>query len=207
MTEQVMPDNDASQTGAARRRGGWPLMLALPVTIFAALAAVFVVALYTGDPSRVPSALIGKPAPQFDLPQVVGLVTPQGDSVPGFSRADLATGDVVVVNVWASWCGPCHTEHPLLVALAERSKARMLAINYKDKPEDARRFLGRYGNPFARVGADTTGRVAIEWGVYGVPETFILDGQGHIVYKHVGPITPEVLESRLLPVIAKARKS
>jgi cytochrome c biogenesis protein CcmG/thiol:disulfide interchange protein DsbE len=126
--------------------------------------------------------------------------------VPGFAAADLAQGRVSIVNVWASWCAPCHAEHPHLVTLAERSKAPLYGINYKDRPEEARRFLGRYGNPFVAVGADASGRTAIDWGVYGVPETFIIDGRGRIAHKHVGPITPEVIEQRLLPAIEKAAR-
>jgi len=194
---------DGSITPRGTGTSRW--LLLVPLALFVALAAVFVNALVTGDPSRLPSVLIGKPVPHFTLPPVEGLVTAKGEGVPGLASGDLASGDVSIVNVWASWCAPCHAEHPHLVTLATRSGARMLAINYKDKPDDARRFLGRYGNPFARVGADQSGRVAIEWGVYGVPETFIVDGKGQIVYRHVGPITPEIIETKLLPVIAKIR--
>ena len=125
--------------------------------------------------------------------------------MPGFANTDLAQGKVSIVNVWASWCTPCAAEHPYLTELAKQSGAPLFGINYKDKADNARRFLGRYGNPFVGVGADTTGRTAIEWGVAGVPETFIVDATGRIAYKHVGPISPEVMERDLLPAIKKAR--
>jgi cytochrome c biogenesis protein CcmG/thiol:disulfide interchange protein DsbE len=192
---------EQAQATEPRRLG----LVLLPLLAFAALAAVFAYALRTGDPSKLPSALIGKPVPAFTLPPVEGLNSASGP-VPGLAAGDLTKGRVSIVNVWASWCAPCHAEHPHLVALAERSKAPLYGINYKDRPEEARRFLGRYGNPFVAVGADVSGRAAIDWGVYGVPETFIVDGQGRIAYKHVGPITPEVIEQRLLPAIEKARQ-
>jgi cytochrome c biogenesis protein CcmG/thiol:disulfide interchange protein DsbE len=168
------------------------------------LAAIFAFALSSGDPSRLPSALIGKRVPAVELGPVEGL-TDAGQPVPGFSAADLAKGEVSVVNFWASWCVPCVQEHPLLVALKERMGVKLYGINYKDQPAAARRFLGRYGNPFAAVGVDGNGRAAIEWGVYGMPETFIVNGRGEIVYKHVGPITPETLEAKIMPAIRAAR--
>ena len=144
--------------------------------------------------------------PVFTLPPVEGLKS-RGKVVTGFSNTDLAQGKVSIVNVWASWCIPCHQEHPLLVRLQELSKAPLFGINYKDRPENARRFLGRYGNPFHAVGADRAGRTAIDWGVYGVPETFVVDGSGRVAYKHVGPITEHSIETKFLPAIAKARKT
>ena len=126
-----------------------------------------------------------------------------GTPVPGIASADFK-GAVTLVNVWASWCVPCHDEAPLLMQLAEDKRIRIVGINYKDQPDNARRFLGRYGNPFAAVGADANGRAAIEWGVYGVPETFVVGRDGRIAYKLVGPITPENLEAALKPEIEKA---
>ncbi len=187
----------------ARPRRAKPLTL-LPVVIFVALAGAFYFALQSGDPSKLPSALIGKRVPEFALPPVPELKE-DGKPVPGFSSDDLARGKVSVVNVWASWCIPCFQEHPLLVELARRSGAPIYGMNYKDEPANARRFLGRLGNPFVAVGADRRGRVAIDWGVYGVPETFIVDGTGRIVYKHVGPIDARALEQKLLPIIARTR--
>lgn len=177
-----------------------------PVAVFAAIAAMFAYALRTGDPSKLPSALIGRPVPTFVLPPVEALRS-GGKPIAGFSSADLSKGKVSVVNFWASWCGPCHTEHPFLVKLAAISKAPLFGINYKDRASAARRFLGRYGNPFIAVGADGNGRTAIEWGVYGMPETFVIDARGRIAYKHVGPIDATVLKERLLPAIAKARNA
>jgi cytochrome c biogenesis protein CcmG/thiol:disulfide interchange protein DsbE len=185
--------------------GRSPWLIILPVAIFLALAAVFAFALRSGDPSRLPSALIGKSVPAFALPPIDGLVTPAGQPVPGFGQAELSEGDVRIVNVWASWCAPCHQEHPHLIELGRVTGVPILGLNYKDRADDARRFLGRYGNPFTAVGADATGRTAIEWGVYGVPETFVVGGDGRILYKHVGALTPQVIGERLLPVIAKAR--
>lgn len=189
------------QTSAsAPRRRTW--LVLLPLFVFLALAALFFFRLGSGDPSRVPSALIGRPVPETSLPPVEGL-TKDGKPVPGLTNADL-TGEVTLVNVWASWCVPCHEEIPLLVKLGEDKRLKLVGINYKDRPENARRFLGRYGNPFVATGADANGRASIEWGVYGVPETFIVGRDGRIVYKLVGPITPANLEAAVKPAIEKA---
>ena len=175
-----------------------------PLAIFAILAALFAFALQSGDPSKLPSALIGKPVPAIELAPLEGL-TDAERATGGFNSADLGKGQVSVVNFWASWCVPCVQEHPLLVALKERAGVPIYGINYKDQAPAARRFLGRYGNPFTTVGVDGNGRAAIEWGVYGMPETFIVNGAGQIVYKHVGPITSEALEARIIPAIRAAR--
>ncbi|HEX2555269.1 MAG TPA: DsbE family thiol:disulfide interchange protein [Microvirga sp.] len=167
------------------------LLFVLPALIFAALALLFVVRLHAGDPSRLPSALIGRPVPAFALAPLEGLRA-DGRPIPGLSQADLK-GRVTIVNVWASWCAPCRQEHPVLMDLARAGAARVVGINYKDNPENARRFLGALGNPFAAVGVDPNGRTAIDWGVYGVPETFIVGPDGTIRHKHVGPLTPETL--------------
>lgn len=175
----------------------------LPVLIFLGVAGFFAVALRTGDPSKLPSALIGKPAPPSEFAAIEGF-DPGEKSIPGFATADLSNGKVSVVNFWASWCGPCTDEHPMLVELAQDPSISLYGVNYKDSATNARRFLNRYGNPFKAVGTDTTGRTAIEWGVYGMPETFVINGKGDIAYKYVGPITPEGLRDRLLPAIKKA---
>lgn len=167
------------------------ILFLLPALIFAGLALLFVARLYSGDPSRIPSALIGRPAPAFALAPLEGLAV-GGQPVPGLAQADLM-GRTTIVNVWASWCAPCRQEHPVLMDLAREGGARVVGINYKDNPENARRFLGALGNPFAAVGVDANGRTAIDWGVYGVPETFIVGPDGTIRYKHVGPLTPETL--------------
>jgi cytochrome c biogenesis protein CcmG/thiol:disulfide interchange protein DsbE len=167
----------------------------IPLAIFLALAAVFLFRI-GGDHSVVPSALIGKPAPHLSLPAL------EGTKRPALDPASFK-GSVTVVNVWASWCAPCRVEHPLLVRLARDPRIRVAGINYKDQPANALKFLTQLGNPFAAIGVDTAGRAAIEWGVYGVPETFLVGRDGMIRYKQVGPITPENL-SRLLAEIDKA---
>ncbi len=180
-------------------------LLALPLLAFAALAALFWVRLGDRDVSRIPSALIGRPAPQTVLPALDGLVR-DGVAVPGIDAATFK-GKVSLVNVWASWCVPCHEEAPLLTALAGDSRIQMVGINYKDQPDNARRFLGRYGNPFSHVGVDANGRAAIEWGVYGVPETFVVGRDGKIAYKLIGAITPENIDRVLRVEIEKALKA
>ena len=178
----------------------WPM--ALPLVGFAALAVIFWFRLGDSDPSMIPSALIGHPAPATALPPLQGLLD-HGAQVPGLDPAALR-GKVSLVNVWASWCVPCHDEAPLLTALAEDKRLQMIGINYKDAPDNARRFLGRYGNPFGMVGVDSNGRAAIEWGVYGVPETYIVGRNGTILYKLVGPVTPENIDTVLKAEIDKA---
>ncbi len=200
MNERVTSTSAPPQTvnPAGRRR----LIVLLPLIVFLALAALFYFRLGAGDVSRIPSALIGRPAPATELPPIPGLER-DGKPVPGLSAADFH-GAVTLVNVWASWCVPCHDEAPLLMALANDKRIRIAGINYKDNPDNARRFLGRYGNPFVASGADPKGRAAIEWGVYGVPETFIVGRDGRIAYKLIGPITPENIKRVLLPEIEKA---
>jgi cytochrome c biogenesis protein CcmG/thiol:disulfide interchange protein DsbE len=176
-------------------------VLALPLLIFAALAALFWFRL-GADPAKLPSALIGRAAPQTTLPALEGL-TDSGAPVPGLDPAAFK-GKVSLVNVWASWCVPCHEEAPLLTELGKDKRLQLVGINYKDAPDNARRFLGRYGNPFGIVGVDGSGRAAIEWGVYGVPETFIVGRDGRIAYKMVGGITQENYERVLKVEIDKA---
>ncbi|MHB8269815.1 DsbE family thiol:disulfide interchange protein [Bradyrhizobium sp.] len=190
-----------SETAAPKRRS-W--LVALPLVGFIALAGIFLLRLYSGDPSKIPSALIGRPAPQTALPRLDGLAR-DGAQVPGLDP-DVFKGRVSVVNVWASWCVPCHDEAPLLTELAKDKRLQIVGINYKDAPENARRFLDRYGNPFGIVGVDGNGRASIEWGVYGVPETFVIGRDGTIAYKMVGPVTPENFESVLKAEIDKALK-
>jgi cytochrome c biogenesis protein CcmG/thiol:disulfide interchange protein DsbE len=180
-----------------------PILVLLPLAIFIALAALFFFRLGSGDPSRIPSALIGRPAPDTNLAAVPGLLTRDGKPMPGMSAADFK-GAVTLVNVWASWCVPCHDEAPLLEALSQDNRIRIVGINYKDQPDNARRFLGRYGDPFAASGMDPNGRAAMEWGVYGVPETFIVGRDGNIAYKLVGPITEANLAGVIKPQIEKA---
>lgn len=177
----------------------------LPVVIFAVMVGFFAMALRSGDPSLLPSTLVGKPVPQTTFPPIEGLEVAVGKSEPGFTSADLAKGKISVVNYWASWCVPCVDEHPMLERLKEESGVDIYGVNYKDQAAAARRFLGRYGDPFTAVGTDADGRAAIDWGVYGTPETFIVNGKGDVIYKHVGPITEDSLETKLLPIIRKAK--
>jgi len=179
---------DTPSPGFSRR-----LLIALPLLAFAALAVLLYRGLGNGDPSRLPSALIGRPAPALPLPALEGL-TRDNMQVPGFDPASFH-GRVTLVNVWASWCIPCRTEHPQLERLATDRRIQLVGINYKDSAENALRFLGRYGNPYVAVGVDAGGRAGIEWGVYGVPETFLIGRDGRILYKHVGPIVEDGLAS------------
>ena len=190
-------------TDGAPQRSRW--LMAAPLIAFAALAAIFWFRLGSGDPSRIPSALIGRPAPQTALPALDGLLN-NGAQVPGLDPA-VFKGKVSIVNVWASWCVPCHDEAPLLTELGHDSRLQIVGINYKDSADNARRFLGRYGNPFGVVGVDANGRASIEWGVYGVPETFIVGREGTIVYKLVGPVTPDNINTVLKSEIDKALKA
>jgi cytochrome c biogenesis protein CcmG/thiol:disulfide interchange protein DsbE len=178
------------------------LVLALPLVAFLGLAVLFYAGLLEGDPSRLPSALIGRPAPHTVLPPLAG-VTHDGKPVPGLN-SDTFKNNVTLVNVWASWCVPCHDEVPFLAVLGKDKRIRLVSINYKDTETDARRFLNRYGNPFAATGRDASGRTSIDWGVYGVPETYLIGRDGRIAYKLVGPITADNLVRTLEPKIKKA---
>jgi cytochrome c biogenesis protein CcmG/thiol:disulfide interchange protein DsbE len=171
------------------------LRFLLPLVVFVALAGMFGYLLATGnDPSRIPSVLIDKPAPAFALPAL-------DDGQPGVSNADLK-GTVTVLNFFASSCVPCRAEHPLVSRLAEEG-VKVYGINYKDDPAKARVWLQKMGNPYAAVGTDTNGRVAIDWGVYGIPETFVLDADGRIRYKQVGPMMPYDFDNVILPIVRK----
>lgn len=170
----------------------------LPLLVFLALSGVFLAQLLSGrDNSTVPSALIGQAAPQTPLPPLEGV------DLPGFDPAQLA-GKVTLVNVWASWCVPCRQEHPVLMELSRQGRIEIVGMNYKDKPDNARRFLSELGNPYTALGVDQSGRSAIEWGVYGIPETFLIGKDGDIAWKHVGPFDPQNVATTLLPEIEKA---
>jgi cytochrome c biogenesis protein CcmG/thiol:disulfide interchange protein DsbE len=184
-------------------RGGY----ILPLVVLAIMGGFFLVALESGDPSRLPSALIGRKVPEFALPPVEGLNGQNNAPMPGLASADLAKGEVSIVNIWASWCGPCVQEHPALTSLKTEHGLRLVGINYKDEAGGARRFLAKLGNPFDAIGADLSGRTGIDWGVYGVPETFVVDGNGAIVYKFVGPLSEDAIAKQILPAVAKARKT
>jgi cytochrome c biogenesis protein CcmG, thiol:disulfide interchange protein DsbE len=191
----------APESARPRRRVGWVIA---PLIVFALLAAAFAFSLSHGDPSKLPSALIGKPVPETSFAALDGLRTPEGP-IGGFESGDLEGGDVKIVNFWASWCVPCVEELPQLMALKAQTGVPIYGVNYKDEPSAARRFIGRYGNPYEKLGVDSSGRGAIEWGVYGMPETFVIDGRGRIAYKHVGPISEYSLANDLIPAIEKAR--
>jgi cytochrome c biogenesis protein CcmG/thiol:disulfide interchange protein DsbE len=168
------------------------LIFILPALVFFGLAVLFLAQLMSGrNPADLPSALLDKPVPTFNLAPLEGLMA-EGKPVPGFSNEDLK-GRVTIVNVFASWCAPCRQEHPLLVELAKDPSVRLVGINQRDNPDNARRFLGALGNPYSAVGVDPNGRASIDWGVYGVPETFIVGPDGMIRHKHIGPLTPENL--------------
>lgn len=173
------------------------LGLLLPLLLFLGLAVLLGIGL-TLNPREVPSPLIGKPVPAFDLPPVKGREL-------GLSSADLKS-EVSLVNVFASWCTACREEHPLLMELKKNGIVPIHGLNYKDKPNDAESWLNELGDPYTRTGADFNGRVGIEWGVYGVPETFVVDRIGRIAYKHIGPLTPKALRDRILPLISELRK-
>jgi cytochrome c biogenesis protein CcmG/thiol:disulfide interchange protein DsbE len=202
MSRNGLAEEPPAEAGAPRRRLVWTL---LPLAVFAALAVLFYVRLGAGDPGKLPSALIGRPVPADSLPPLDGLLR-DGIPVPGLATADLKGGRVTLVNVFASWCGPCREEHPVLSRLGADPTLRLVGINYKDDPENARRFLGGLGNPYAAVGVDPKGRAAIDWGVYGVPETFVVGPDGTIRYKFVGPLTEAALATVLSPEISKASR-
>lgn len=164
--------------------------------VFVAVAIFLAIAL-GGNPRDLPSALIGKPVPDFALPPVRGRTL-------GLSTADLK-GKVSLVNVFASWCTACRDEHPIFMKLKARGIVPIHGLNYKDRPADAARWLDRLGDPYTRTGADLAGRVAIEWGVYGVPETFVVDRVGRIAFKHIGAVTPEVLKKKILPLVRRLK--
>jgi cytochrome c biogenesis protein CcmG, thiol:disulfide interchange protein DsbE len=199
MTVTANNNTGGNKSAGSRRRS---VLVFIPLVVFLGLAALFLIRLGAGDISRIPSVLIGHPAPTTVLPGVAGLER-NGKPVPGL-EADSFKGAVAVLNVWASWCVPCRDEAPLLLALARDPRVRILGINYKDSAENARRFLARYGNPYVGNGADLNGRASIEWGVYGVPETFVVGRDGRIAYKLIGPIEPINLEKVLKPEIEKA---
>jgi cytochrome c biogenesis protein CcmG, thiol:disulfide interchange protein DsbE len=184
----------------ARRRGALAL---LPLLVFVALAALLFLRLFAGDASRIPSALIGKPAPSLNLPTL--------DGGAPLRDADLRAGHVTLLNVFASWCAPCHQEHPLLMALANDPALKaggvaLIGVAQKDEPRNIRSFLGEEGDPYARIGLDSGGKASIEWGVYGVPETYIIRGDGTIAYKVIGPLTEETLAAVVRPQIESAMK-
>lgn len=186
------------QTSASAGGGARRLWRFAPFVVFLGLGAVFAVELYDEDKDTLRSALIDRPVPEFELPSLLV----EGES---FSSADLKAGGVTIVNLWASWCAPCRVEQPELVKLGERSDVTLYGVAYRDKPEASKRFLSQLGNPFKKVGVDEDGQASIRWGVSGVPETFVINGAGSVVYKHVGPIQNDDLEKKILPAIEAAK--
>ena len=191
MTEDIIADDARAPWNRTRLAGYIPLL------VFLVLAVFFAIGL-TINPRDIPSPLIGKPVPEFSLPPVKG-------RSPGLSSADLR-GRVSLVNVFASWCVACREEHPVLMGLKEKGLVPIFGINYKDKPDDAQVWLNELGDPYARAGADISGRVGIDWGVYGVPETYVIDRDGRIAHKHIGAITPKALRETIMPIVNKLQK-
>jgi len=188
----AMAQASATRMGARRR---WRWLAFLPLVLMLVLGSVFWLNMGK-DPAELPSALVGKPVPDFDLPPLPG-------RTDGLAAADLRDGQPKLVNVFASWCVPCRIEHPVLMDL-QRQGIPVAGINYKDEPAKALAFIGQLGDPYSRIGADRDGRVAIDWGVYGVPETFVIDREGKIVLRFPGPLSPEIVRDRILPALAGA---
>lgn len=192
--DQLHASNDETRP---MRRKALPRIYVLPLVVFAFIGVVFAIGL-TLDPSTIPSALIDKPVPEFDLPPVKGRTL-------GLASSNLK-GEVSLVNVWASWCTACRVEHPVLMDIAQRNIVPIHGLNYKDKPRDAEKWLNGLGDPYIRTGADINGRVAIDWGVYGVPETFVVRKDGTIAHKHIGAITMKIFNKKILPLIEELRR-
>lgn len=212
-TETTLPTAPAPHEGEtlpsppAKPRRNW--LVLLPLLLFGGLASIFLYQLLSGKNAQIiPSVLIGKTAPETTLPPLEGLKGSDGQPIPGLDLTGFGDGRPVVVNVFASWCAPCRVEHPLLMELARDDRFRLLGINYKDKPENALEFLKSLGNPYDAVGVDPKGTATIDWGVYGIPETFLVTPDGEIVYKQTGPFSPEIIETGLMPAIEEvlARK-
>lgn len=188
-------------SGKARRLA----LAALPLILFVGMGGMFLFALESGrDPQALPSALQGRAAPATSLPPLEGARLADGRPVPGLTFPAGGTGRPALVNVFASWCAPCRAEHPLLMRLAADPRFDLVGINYKDKPEQASGFLEELGNPYAQIGADEDGRAGIDWGVYGVPETFLVSPEGTVLWKATGPLTPAIIQQELLPRLEAA---
>jgi cytochrome c biogenesis protein CcmG/thiol:disulfide interchange protein DsbE len=195
-TGAAIPKRGSPRAGSDHRAGRRSHAFLVPVVVFVLVAAVLALGLGR-NPRLVPSPLVDKPVPEFRLPPVLGRTL-------GLSNDDLR-GQVSIVNVFASWCVACRAEHPLLMALARDGSVPIHGLNYKDQPKDAAAWLDALGDPYSRTGADLDGRVGIDWGVYGVPETFVIDAQGRIAFKQIGPITPAILDEKILPLVSELR--
>jgi cytochrome c biogenesis protein CcmG/thiol:disulfide interchange protein DsbE len=188
---------DSHPADAGKGRGRY-LIAALPLVVFVSLAGVFLTQLQSGrDVSEIPSALIGTKAPALELAAL------EGSERPALTTAAIS-GKLTLVNVFASWCVPCRQEHPILLELSKDTRVNVVGINYKDRNDNALRFLGELGNPFSAIGVDPNGKAAIDWGVYGIPESYLVGSDGTILYKKVGPFDAESFETQLMPAIEKA---
>lgn len=199
-------ESEGGSKASAAGKSSIPLGAVLPVALFGAVAGVFFIALFWGNPGQLPSTLIGKPVPNFTAPPVTGVTNRAGAKIPGFSNLDLAKGELTLVNVWATWCASCRVEHPVLMTLKKRLGVRVYGIDYKDDDTSARRYLNVHGNPFEKLGKDDRGRIAIELGVYGVPETFLVDHEGKVLLRHPGPVTEEIIQTLIKPAIVAANR-
>ena len=208
-TQKPADTDIKSETNApedTEHKGGINILILLPLVIFVGVALLFAYQMKFGNnPNEVPSVLINKPAPEFDLAALdaeFGIKTPDGDVMPGFKTADFR-GKVSVVNVWASWCPTCRDEHPILLNMTKDNRFELIGLAYKDEPANSARFLRNHGNPFDSVGMDLNGRVGIDWGVYGAPETFIVDRNGTIRHKHIGALTERSMVESFMPTLEK----
>ncbi len=203
-TEQTRLSANVETERRFSRKSGRSLLVGLPLLLFGGLAAVFMTQLLSGrDSKQIPSVLIGKTAPETVLPPLEGIVSIDGEPVLGLDLSGFGDGRPTLVNVFASWCAPCRREHPLLMKLARDERLKLVAINYKDKPNNARTFLQTLGNPYAAIGVDQDGATTIDWGVYGVPESFLVAANGEIIFKQTGPFTSDAIENRLMPALER----
>lgn len=187
-------DTAAEAEGAGRKGGAMKLLILLPPLLFAGLAVLFYVGMHR-DNETLPSMMVGRQAPKVEATAL--------GSLPVLNDADMRAAGVKLVNFWASWCQPCRAEAPMLKQLKDTG-VTILGVNYKDKPDAALKFLDELGNPYAKVGADASGRMGIDWGIYGVPETFVVDGKGKVLARLAGPISPETMKQTIAPAMAKA---
>ena len=199
------PSKQEKERATAPEKRGRSFGVLLPFALFAALAGLFFIALNAGDPSSLPSALIGKPVPKFALPPL-NAQDPTKGMQGNVSSAALGNGKPAIVHFFASWCAPCRVEHPAVMALSEKLRAQdpaipFFGINYKDDATAARRFLSGYGDPYTHIGVDRSGRTAIDFGVYGVPEIYVIGGDGTVLFRHAGPLTEEAVETTILPLV------
>ena len=203
-TPRTKPSGIFRTESRSPRGRGRSFLIGLPLLLFGGLAAVFMAQLLSGrDSTQIPSVLIGKTAPETILPPLDGVVSSDGEPVQGLDLSGFGDGRPILVNVFASWCAPCRQEHPLLMKLARDERFKLVAINYKDKPKNARTFLQTLGNPYAAIGVDQDGATTIDWGVYGVPESFLVAPDGEIIFKQTGPFTSDAIDTGLMPALER----